>query len=64
MSLQDQGRQAWGAGPGTEIEMTSDNHANDRELQGDARAWAAFTGAPYTAALRQMKSPLAGGAAR
>lgn len=41
--------------------MTSDNHANDRELQGDARAWAAFTGAPYTAALRQMKSPLAGG---
>lgn len=41
--------------------MTSDNHTRDRELQQDARAWADFTGTKYTAALRQMGSPLAQG---
>jgi ribosomal protein S27AE len=41
--------------------MTSDNHARNREFQQDARAWAAFTGTSYTAALRQMDSPLAQG---
>jgi ribosomal protein S27AE len=41
--------------------MTSNNHAQNRELQQDARAWAAFTGTKYTAALRQMNSPLAQG---
>lgn len=41
--------------------MTSNNHANNRELQQDARAWAEFTGTKYTAALRQMNSPLAQG---
>ncbi|MFG1740263.1 hypothetical protein ACGFLT_19770 [Micromonospora chalcea] len=41
--------------------MTSDNHIQSRELQRDARAWSAFTGAKYTAALRQMSSPLAQG---
>lgn len=38
--------------------MTSSNHAQNRELQQDARAWAVFTGTKYTAALRQMTSPL------
>ncbi|TDD36822.1 hypothetical protein E1287_09855 [Actinomadura sp. KC06] len=41
--------------------MTSNNHTQNRELQHDARAWAAFTGTKYTAALRQMSSPLAQG---
>jgi len=41
--------------------MTSDNHTGNRELQQDARAWAAFTGTNYTAALRQMSSPLTQG---
>lgn len=41
--------------------MTSDNHTRNRELQQDARAWADFTGTKYTAALRQMDSPLAQG---
>lgn len=41
--------------------MTSDNHTHDRELQQDARAWADFTCTKYTAALRQMGSPLAQG---
>lgn len=41
--------------------MTSDHHTYHRELQKDARAWAAFTGTNYTAALRQMQSPLAQG---
>lgn len=47
--------------PGTGIETTTDNHARSRELQQDARAWASFTGTTYTAALRQMKAPLAQG---
>lgn len=41
--------------------MTSTNHTHNRELQQDARAWADFTGTNYTAALRQMASPLAQG---
>jgi hypothetical protein len=41
--------------------MTSNNHAQNRELQQDARAWSDFTGTKYTAALRQMSSPLAQG---
>ncbi|MBY8849427.1 hypothetical protein K7G98_13375 [Saccharothrix sp. MB29] len=41
--------------------MTSNNHAQNRALQQDARKWAAFTGTKYTAALRQMSSPLAQG---
>ncbi|XVQ86490.1 hypothetical protein ACQP2K_03380 [Microbispora siamensis] len=41
--------------------MTSNNHAQNRELQKDARAWADFTGTTYNAALRQMSSPLAQG---
>jgi hypothetical protein len=41
--------------------MTIDNHTNNRALQQDARAWAGFTGCNYTAALRQMESPLAQG---
>ena len=41
--------------------MTSDNHTQNRALQQDARAWAAFTGTKYTAALRQISSPLAQG---
>jgi hypothetical protein len=41
--------------------MTSDNHTQNRDHQQDARAWAAFTGTNYTAALRQMDSPLAQG---
>lgn len=41
--------------------MTSSNHSDDRDLQRDARAWAEFTGCTYTAALRQMESPLAQG---
>lgn len=56
-----QGWQAWGARPGTEIEMTSDNHTLNRELQRDARAWATFTGTTYKTALRQMSFPLAQG---
>lgn len=50
-----------GCKPGTEIEMTPNNYANNRALQQDARAWSAFTGTKYTAALRQMSSPLAQG---
>ncbi|WP_201851273.1 hypothetical protein [Myceligenerans indicum] len=41
--------------------MTSDNHSTNRALQKDASAWAEFTGTKYTAALRQMKDPLAQG---
>ena len=41
--------------------MPSDNHQHSRELQQDARAWARFTNTNYTAALRQMTSPLAQG---
>ncbi|MGV4886414.1 hypothetical protein ACSR0Z_07315 [Streptomyces viridosporus] len=41
--------------------MTSDNHTQNRAFQQDARAWAAFTGTKYTAALRQMSSPLTQG---
>lgn len=41
--------------------MTSDNHSQNREFQQDARAWSAFTGTKYTAALRQMRSPLTQG---
>jgi len=40
--------------------MTSDSSPS-RALQQDARAWSTFTGAKYTAALRQMSSPLAQG---
>ncbi|MFJ2662661.1 hypothetical protein [Arthrobacter koreensis] len=41
--------------------MTSNNHSNDRSAQQDARAWAAFTGCSYQAALRQIQDPLAQG---
>jgi len=41
--------------------MTPNNHVHNRELQQDARAWADFTGTKYTAALRQISSPLAQG---
>ncbi|WP_197025896.1 hypothetical protein [Nocardioides sp. URHA0020] len=41
--------------------MSSNNHAYNRELQQDARSWAAFTGSKYTAALRQMTSPFTQG---
>lgn len=47
--------------PETEIEMSSTNHAQNRELQQDARAWSKFTGTKYTAALRQVSSPLTQG---
>ncbi|GAA1318131.1 hypothetical protein GCM10009659_09080 [Leucobacter albus] len=46
--------------PEHEIEMTPNNVPN-RALQQDARAWSKFTGTKYTAALRQMSSPLAQG---
>lgn len=46
--------------PEQEIEMNPNNSKN-RALQQDARAWAKFTGTKYTAALRQMSSPLAQG---
>ena len=46
--------------PEHEIEMTPNNTPN-RALQQDARAWSKFTGTNYTAALRQMSSPLAQG---
>ena len=39
--------------------MSSNNHTHNRDLQQDARAWSAFTGSSYTAALRQLESPLA-----
>lgn len=41
--------------------MTPNNHSHDRSAQQDARAWAAFTGCSYQAALRQIQSPLAQG---
>lgn len=41
--------------------MTATNHSHSRGIQQDARAWAEFTGTKYTAALRQMTSPLAQG---
>ena len=41
--------------------MTSSNHTHSRALQQDAKAWAAFTGCNYTAALRQMNDPRAQG---
>lgn len=50
--------------PEDEIEMTPSNittSAPTRAQQQDARAWAKFTGCNYTAALRQMQSPLAQG---
>lgn len=37
------------------------NNTPSRALQQDARAWSAFTGTKYTAALRQISSPLAQG---
>lgn len=36
-------------------------NSKNRALQQDARAWSGFTGTKYTAALRQMSSPLAQG---
>lgn len=47
--------------PEQKIEMTSSNHNHSRALQQDAKAWAAFTGCNYTAALRQMNDPRAQG---
>ena len=47
--------------PEQKIEMTSSNHTHSRALQQDAKAWAAFTGCNYTAALRQMNDPRAQG---
>ncbi|TFB59026.1 hypothetical protein E3N86_12350 [Cryobacterium sp. Hz7] len=44
--------------------MTSSNHTRDRALQQDARAWQAFTGQSYTAALRQIEAPYARGTSR
>jgi hypothetical protein len=41
--------------------MTPNSNTPSRALQQDARAWSAFTGTKYTAALRQMSSPLAQG---
>lgn len=41
--------------------MTPNNNTSSRALQQDARAWSAFTGTKYTAALRQISSPLAQG---
>lgn len=41
--------------------MIPNNDAPSRAFQQDARAWAAFTGTKYTAALRQVSSPLAQG---
>lgn len=41
--------------------MPSNDIPVTRELQQDARAWAKLTGTNYTAALRQMRSPLAQG---
>lgn len=41
--------------------MTCIDPTKHREHQRDARAWAAFTGTNYTAALRQMESPLTQG---
>ncbi|MGL5861849.1 MAG: hypothetical protein ACRCY9_11415 [Phycicoccus sp.] len=47
--------------PEQEIEMTRSNNTPGRALQQDARAWSAFTDTKYTAALRQVSSPLAQG---
>lgn len=56
------GLYAWVAMPRTEIEMSSNNHEQNRALQQDARAWAEFEFAHnYTAAMRQMRHPLAQG---
>lgn len=41
--------------------MPSNNHTQNRELQQEAHAWSDRTGTKYTAALRQMNSPLAQG---
>ncbi|MGW4057771.1 hypothetical protein ACWEGE_05805 [Amycolatopsis sp. NPDC004747] len=41
--------------------MTPNNNTPSRALQQDARAWSTFTGTKYTAALRQVSSPLAQG---
>ncbi|MGV9364989.1 hypothetical protein [Amycolatopsis sp. NPDC003731] len=41
--------------------MTPNNNTPSRALQQDARAWSTFTGTNYTAALRQVSSPLAQG---
>jgi hypothetical protein len=60
-SLSKQDLHARDAQSGTKIEMTSNNHANNREIQQDARAWATFTGTKYTASLRQVTSPYAQG---
>ena len=62
-SLSCEGWRAWDGSPGTEIEMTmtDSTQPRHRELQQDARAWSTFTSTNYTAALRQMRSPLAQG---
>jgi hypothetical protein len=54
------GLYAWVATPRTEIEMSSNNHEQNRALQQDARAWVEFAHS-YTAAMRQMQHPLAQG---
>lgn len=41
--------------------MSSDSHDLDRASQQDARAWSTFTATKYTAAKRQISSPLAQG---
>ena len=41
--------------------MSTDNHDLDRSSQQDARAWSNFTATKYTAAKRQISSPLAQG---
>ncbi|ACZ22390.1 hypothetical protein Sked_24780 [Sanguibacter keddieii DSM 10542] len=41
--------------------MTPNDSTPTRALQQDARAWSTFTGTKYTAALRQMRAPLAQG---
>lgn len=41
--------------------MSTDNHDLDRASQQDARAWSTFTATKYTAAKRQISSPLAQG---
>lgn len=47
--------------PELEIEMSTNNDNKTLDAQRDARAWSRFTGTKYTAALRQMTSPLAQG---
>lgn len=49
--------------PGLEIEMkcVDNSGTRDRKVKQDARAWAERVGSNYTAALRQIESPLAQG---